>query len=149
VTARGDLDSATADDLAALLSDRLWATPEHLTVDLSEVDFLGVAGVRVQLHAALQLRTAPARHHHELRQVQPVVTEVPAHHLVQLGGRALVAVDLLEVEARPPAEVRHCRVEEGTQAHSHRGHRSVRDPAQTSQQNLHCLSSEPIFKLLG
>ena len=54
VTARGDLDSATADDLAALLSDRLRATPEQLTVDLSEVDFLGVAGVRVLLHAALQ-----------------------------------------------------------------------------------------------
>ncbi|MFB9684396.1 STAS domain-containing protein [Amycolatopsis plumensis] len=54
VTARGDLDSATAGDLAALLSDRLWATPERLVVDLSEVDFLGVAGVRVLLHAALQ-----------------------------------------------------------------------------------------------
>jgi len=54
VTARGDLDSATADDLAALLSDRLWAAPEQLVVDLSEVDFLGVAGVRVLLHAALQ-----------------------------------------------------------------------------------------------
>ena len=54
VTARGDLDSVTADDLAALLSDRLWAAPEHLTVDLSEVDFLGVAGVHVLLHAALQ-----------------------------------------------------------------------------------------------
>ncbi|GHG30491.1 MULTISPECIES: STAS domain-containing protein [Amycolatopsis] len=54
VTARGDLDSATAGDLATLLSDRLWATPERLVVDLSEVDFLGVAGVRVLLHAALQ-----------------------------------------------------------------------------------------------
>ncbi|MGW3965673.1 STAS domain-containing protein [Amycolatopsis sp. NPDC005003] len=54
VTARGDLDSATAADLASLLSDRLWATPEQLAVDLSEVDFLGVAGVRVLLHAALQ-----------------------------------------------------------------------------------------------
>lgn len=54
VTARGDLDSATAGDLATLLSDRLWATPEQLVVDLSEVDFLGVAGVRVLLHAALQ-----------------------------------------------------------------------------------------------
>ncbi len=54
VTARGALDSATAGDLAALVSDRLWAVPERLTVDLSEVDFLGVAGVRVLLHAALQ-----------------------------------------------------------------------------------------------
>ena len=54
VTARGDLDSATAGDLATLLSDRLWATPERLAVDLSEVDFLGVAGVRVLLHSALQ-----------------------------------------------------------------------------------------------
>ena len=53
VTARGALDSATAGDLAALVSDRLWAAPERLTVDLSEVDFLGVAGVRVLLHAAL------------------------------------------------------------------------------------------------
>jgi anti-anti-sigma factor len=58
VTARGDLDSATAGDLATLLSDRLWATPERLVVDLSEVDFLGVAGVRVLLHAALQARPA-------------------------------------------------------------------------------------------
>lgn len=54
VTARGDLDSATAGDLAGLLTDRLWATPEQLVVDLSEVDFLGVAGIRVLLHAALQ-----------------------------------------------------------------------------------------------
>ncbi|WP_410614990.1 STAS domain-containing protein [Amycolatopsis sp. lyj-109] len=54
VTARGDLDSTTAPDLATLLSDRLWATPERLVVDLSEVDFLGVAGIRVLLHAALQ-----------------------------------------------------------------------------------------------
>jgi anti-anti-sigma factor len=54
VTARGDLDLATAGDLASLLSDRLWATPERLVVDLSEVDFLGVAGIRVLLHAALQ-----------------------------------------------------------------------------------------------
>lgn len=54
VTARGDLDSVTAGDLATLLSDRLWATPERLVVDLSEVDFLGVAGIRVLLHAALQ-----------------------------------------------------------------------------------------------
>jgi anti-anti-sigma factor len=53
VTACGDLDSATADDLATLLSDRLWARPERLVVDLSGVDFLGVAGVRVLLHAAL------------------------------------------------------------------------------------------------
>ena len=54
VTVRGALDTATAGDLAALLSDRLWARPERLTLDLSEVDFLGVAGVRVLLHAALQ-----------------------------------------------------------------------------------------------
>jgi anti-anti-sigma factor len=54
VTARGDLDSATAADLASLLSDRLWATPEQLVVDLSEVDFLGVAGIRALLRAALQ-----------------------------------------------------------------------------------------------
>ncbi|SFW80695.1 STAS domain-containing protein [Amycolatopsis australiensis] len=54
ITARGDLDTATAADLATLLSDRLWAAPERLVVDLSEVDFLGVAGVRVLLHAALQ-----------------------------------------------------------------------------------------------
>ncbi|MEV4052164.1 STAS domain-containing protein [Amycolatopsis sp. NPDC049688] len=54
VTARGDLDSVTAGDLATLLSDRLWATPGRLTVDLSEVDFLGVAGVAVLRHAALQ-----------------------------------------------------------------------------------------------
>ncbi|WP_329048003.1 STAS domain-containing protein [Amycolatopsis sp. NBC_01488] len=54
ITARGALDSATAADLAALVSDRLWAVPERLTLDLSEVDFLGVAGVRVLLHAALQ-----------------------------------------------------------------------------------------------
>ncbi|MGW4062986.1 STAS domain-containing protein [Amycolatopsis sp. NPDC004747] len=54
VTARGDLDTATAVDLATLLSDRLWATPDRLVVDLSEVDFLGVAGIRVLLHAALQ-----------------------------------------------------------------------------------------------
>jgi anti-sigma B factor antagonist len=54
ITVRGALDSATAGALAALISDRLWAAPERLTVDLSEVDFLGVAGVRVLLHAALQ-----------------------------------------------------------------------------------------------
>jgi anti-anti-sigma factor len=54
ITARGALDAATAGDLAALVSDRLWAVPERLTLDLSEVDFLGVAGVRVLLHAALQ-----------------------------------------------------------------------------------------------
>ncbi|MEU0795761.1 STAS domain-containing protein [Amycolatopsis sp. NPDC005961] len=54
ITARGALDTATAGDLAALVSDRLWATPERLTLDLSEVDFLGVAGVRMLLHAALQ-----------------------------------------------------------------------------------------------
>ncbi|WP_410570912.1 STAS domain-containing protein [Amycolatopsis sp. cmx-4-61] len=54
VTVRGELDSATAGDLAALLSDRLWARPEQLAVDLSEVDFLGVAGIRALLHAALQ-----------------------------------------------------------------------------------------------
>ncbi|WP_410592507.1 STAS domain-containing protein [Amycolatopsis sp. lyj-23] len=58
VTVRGELDSATAADLAALLSDRLWATPARLAVDLSEVDFLGVAGVRVLLHAALQAEQA-------------------------------------------------------------------------------------------
>ena len=54
ITARGALDTATAADLASLVSDRLWAVPERLTLDLSEVDFLGVAGVRVLLHAALQ-----------------------------------------------------------------------------------------------
>ncbi|MEU7785206.1 STAS domain-containing protein [Amycolatopsis sp. NPDC049159] len=54
VTVRGELDSATAGDLGALLTDRLWAAPEQLAVDLSEVDFLGVAGVRVLLHAALE-----------------------------------------------------------------------------------------------
>jgi anti-anti-sigma factor len=54
ITARGALDTATAGHLAALVADRLWATPERLTLDLSEVDFLGVAGVRVLLHAALQ-----------------------------------------------------------------------------------------------
>jgi anti-anti-sigma factor len=54
VTVRGALDTATAGDLAALVSDRLWAAPERLVLDLSEVDFLGVAGVRVLLHAALQ-----------------------------------------------------------------------------------------------
>jgi anti-anti-sigma factor len=53
ITARGALDAATAGDLAALVSDRLWAIPERLVLDLSEVDFLGVAGVRVLLHAAL------------------------------------------------------------------------------------------------
>jgi anti-anti-sigma factor len=54
VTARGDLDAVTAPDLAALVSDRLWARPERLVLDLSEVDFLGVAGIRVLLHTALQ-----------------------------------------------------------------------------------------------
>jgi anti-sigma B factor antagonist len=54
ITVRGDVDSATAADLATLVSDRLWATPRRLVLDLSEVDFLGVAGVRVLLHAALQ-----------------------------------------------------------------------------------------------
>jgi anti-anti-sigma factor len=54
ISARGELDSVTAPDLAALLADRLWAKPERVEVDLSEVDFLGVAGVRVLLHAALQ-----------------------------------------------------------------------------------------------
>lgn len=54
VTARGDLDSATAPDLARMVSDRLWATPERLVLDLSEVDFLGVAGVRVLVHAAMR-----------------------------------------------------------------------------------------------
>lgn len=54
ITVRGDLDAATAGDLAALVADRLWATPQRLALDLSEVDFLGVAGVRVLLHAALQ-----------------------------------------------------------------------------------------------
>ncbi|MGW5720312.1 STAS domain-containing protein [Amycolatopsis sp. NPDC003865] len=54
ITARGDLDTATAPDLATLLSDRLRAVPERLVLDLSEVDFLGVAGIRVLLHAALQ-----------------------------------------------------------------------------------------------
>ncbi|MCR6490227.1 STAS domain-containing protein [Amycolatopsis sp. OK19-0408] len=54
IAARGDLDSATAADLARLVSDRLRAAPERLALDLSEVDFLGVAGVQVLLHAALQ-----------------------------------------------------------------------------------------------
>ncbi|SEF23196.1 anti-anti-sigma factor [Amycolatopsis pretoriensis] len=54
ITARGALDTATAADLGALLSDRLRALPGRLVLDLSEVDFLGVAGVRVLLHAALQ-----------------------------------------------------------------------------------------------
>ncbi|EOD69241.1 STAS domain-containing protein [Amycolatopsis vancoresmycina] len=54
VTARGALDRVTAGDLATLVSDRLWATPGRLTLDLSEVDFLGVAGVEVLLRAALQ-----------------------------------------------------------------------------------------------
>ncbi|GAB3167068.1 STAS domain-containing protein [Amycolatopsis stemonae] len=54
VTARGDLDTATAGDLAALVSDRLWAAPARLVLDLSEVDFLGVAGVRTLLHVALE-----------------------------------------------------------------------------------------------
>ncbi|WIY00234.1 STAS domain-containing protein [Amycolatopsis mongoliensis] len=54
ITVRGALDTGTAGDLAALVSDRLWATPERLVLDLSEVDFLGVAGVRVLLHTALQ-----------------------------------------------------------------------------------------------
>ena len=53
ITAQGALDTATAGSLAALLTDRLWAAPERLGIDLSEVDFLGVAGVRVLLHAAL------------------------------------------------------------------------------------------------
>lgn len=54
VTVRGALDTATVGQLAALVSDRLWAAPRRLDLDLSEVDFLGVAGVRVLLHAALQ-----------------------------------------------------------------------------------------------
>ncbi|MEV4151044.1 STAS domain-containing protein [Amycolatopsis sp. NPDC049691] len=54
ITASGALDTATAPDLATLLSDRLRAVPARLVLDLSEVDFLGVAGVRVLLHAALQ-----------------------------------------------------------------------------------------------
>ncbi|MEU8635745.1 STAS domain-containing protein [Amycolatopsis sp. NPDC048633] len=54
VTVRGALDTATAGDLAALVSERLRAAPERLVLDLSEVDFLGVAGVRVLLRTALQ-----------------------------------------------------------------------------------------------
>lgn len=54
ITARGALDTATAADLASLVADRLRAIPQRLVLDLSEVDFLGVAGVRVLLHAALQ-----------------------------------------------------------------------------------------------
>ena len=54
VTVRGDLDGATAPHLAALLDDRLRARPERLDVDLSEVDFLGVAGVLVLTRVALQ-----------------------------------------------------------------------------------------------
>ncbi|MEV7044984.1 STAS domain-containing protein [Amycolatopsis sp. NPDC051061] len=54
ITAGGALDTATAGALGALVSDRLWAVPERLTLDLSEVDFLGVAGVQVLLHATLQ-----------------------------------------------------------------------------------------------
>lgn len=54
ITARGAVDTTTSRDLAALVSDRLWATPERLVLDLSEVDFLGVAGVRALLHMALE-----------------------------------------------------------------------------------------------
>ncbi len=54
VAVRGDLDTATAPYLAALLDDRLWAHPRRVEVDLSEVDFLGVAGLRVLTRAAFQ-----------------------------------------------------------------------------------------------
>ncbi|MFJ7213866.1 STAS domain-containing protein [Amycolatopsis sp. NPDC098790] len=54
ITARGAIDTTTAADLATLVSDRLRAAPDRLVLDLSEVDFLGVAGIRVLLRAALQ-----------------------------------------------------------------------------------------------
>jgi anti-anti-sigma factor len=70
VTVHGDLDCATAGDLAAVVADRLAAAPGRLVLDLSEVDFLGVAGVRALLHAARQAD----RHGAELHVVaNPVV----------------------------------------------------------------------------
>ncbi|WP_326953024.1 STAS domain-containing protein [Amycolatopsis sp. NBC_01286] len=51
VTVRGDLDTATAPYLGARLDDRLRAHPRRVDVDLSEVDFLGVADLRVLTRA--------------------------------------------------------------------------------------------------
>lgn len=61
VTVRGDLDTATAPYLGALLDDRLRAHPRRVDVDLSEVDFLGVADLRVLTRAALQAYQTGAR----------------------------------------------------------------------------------------
>jgi anti-sigma B factor antagonist len=54
VTVRGELDLCTAPRLSDLLSCRLRGTIRRLVVDLSEVDFLGAAGLSVLTKAYLQ-----------------------------------------------------------------------------------------------
>lgn len=94
ITVRGDLDSATADDLAALVSERLRASPERLVLDLSDVDFLGVAGVRVLLHVALRAE------HSETELAVVAGTNPMVHRALEVTG-ADQRLTLRETSAEP------------------------------------------------
>jgi anti-sigma B factor antagonist len=56
VLVRGEVDTLTAPRLTELLTSRLRGTLRTLVVDLSEVDFLGAAGLSALLYANLLAR---------------------------------------------------------------------------------------------
>jgi anti-anti-sigma factor len=58
---RGEVDQLTAPRLTELLVARLRGTLRTLVVDLSEVDFLGAAGLSVLVHADLLARQIGVR----------------------------------------------------------------------------------------
>jgi anti-anti-sigma factor len=79
---RGELDIATAPELAAAVDAHLAARPSALVVDLTHTTFLDSSGARRLVHIARQAAAA----------------DVPLHVLVphQSGGVRLV-IDLLEL----------------------------------------------------
>jgi anti-anti-sigma factor len=54
ITARGELDAATAPTFAELVTTRLRSAPARLILDLSKVDFIGTAGLSVLAGARLR-----------------------------------------------------------------------------------------------
>lgn len=70
VTAEGELDLMTAPQLAEMLGCRLRAAPHLLVIDLSKLEFLGVAGLSVLVEAhtwaekrGIMLRVVTAQNH--------------------------------------------------------------------------------------
>lgn len=98
LTVGGEVDIATAPRLAEMLQSRLYSTLTRLVLDLSGLEFLGVAGISVLLEADLRARytatelvlvtgdnrqvtralTVTAEHHHLRLHAGPVATAVPS-----------------------------------------------------------------------